>query len=383
MTDTTENTRWTCKECGKENDTAFGYCIFCGAEAQMEEKPLVDEAPIEETTEEEELVDDKPVKSRPKRVCPECGTALKDHMVFCPKCGTKVNAAGEQEIEQKPQKQKTRKKQKTSKRPKAPKRSNGPDVKKARVIKIVLLAVIAACVAAAAVYYLTGPGHKEKTIATDGIRIVDCFADVNSAYHDEKYGTYKVNLIMLIENGSTEDIAGMVFQMKDKDGNSVMNALDVQADFRADGYIKHGEQGIMAAPIWVNDLEKATSAESIAFTGAYPFEGGENYVMPKGEITGAKGVNKDHYTVKISNSNRTEISTSAVFAAVRLKDGKIDDADATGRIKESIPAGAGVVEIEEVFQDPSLAHSYKKYTVYVIDPQNYREGGNDAAHGQQ
>lgn len=52
---------WVCPACNETNESTSEFCVFCG-------------------------------ETRPKpKTCYNCGTVMEDHMMFCPKCGTKYD----------------------------------------------------------------------------------------------------------------------------------------------------------------------------------------------------------------------------------------------------------------------------------------------------
>ena len=70
---------WVCPNCKETNEGSAAFCVFCG-----ETRPL-------------------------PRSCYKCGTLLEDHMMFCPKCGTKYDEekANEAQAEREQQSQET------------------------------------------------------------------------------------------------------------------------------------------------------------------------------------------------------------------------------------------------------------------------------------
>lgn len=245
-------------------------------------------------------------------------------------------------------------------------------IKSLLFIAIPAIVIVACLVIGLLVLPNTTKGNVLTPVDSTGITILDCDADWDSSYHDERYGAYKVDLIMLVQNTSADPISGIEFELRDKSGTQMQNLLDSTSTFTADGYIESGATGVMVAIVWTSSYKEKIKPGNILLSGAYPFEGPEGYRVPTGKLIDAKGTNKDHYTMEIGNPNGVDINSTATFVAIKTEGNKIKDSDATGRIEAPIAANTSSVVIEEVFQDPNFASKYKTYTVYAIDSSNYR-----------
>ena len=241
--------------------------------------------------------------------------------------------------------------------------------KKSKIIIIVLACIIALCLAGIGVLLFQSNQDKDHVISADQVSVLDYDADWDSSYYDEKYGSYKVDVIMLVKNDSAEDISGLQFTMTNKNGGALTNALNSEEPFRAEGLVKSGQRGIMVGTVWTNE-KKNTGGLSVA--GAYKYEGEEDYSVPEGTISGAAGINNDYYSVRIDNPNNVEIGTTATFVCVVIDNDKLKDSDATGRIETPVAANSTGNNIKDVFQDPTLMQKFKEYTVYAIDSANYK-----------
>ncbi|MGI6766266.1 MAG: zinc ribbon domain-containing protein [Lentihominibacter sp.] len=295
--------------------------------------------------------------------CYNCGKKIKAKNQFCPHCGA-------EQILEEPDNEIPDIESKDA--PDIKKEPHNIFTKNPKVIIIVLIAVIVICLAVTGVFLFLANRAKIIEIPADNITILDCYADWGSAYYDDKYDAYQVDLIMLVSNDDAKDISGIEFTVKNKEGGTLANALNREEPFRADGYIKKSEQGIITGSIWTTEKNEEITAKSIMMKCAYKYKGEEVYVVPEGVISGARGVNNDFYSVKIDNPNSGDIDITATFVAVKTENDKIIDAHATGRIEENIAAGSQGNEIDDVFQDPELKSNYKEYTVFAIDCTKYR-----------
>jgi len=240
---------------------------------------------------------------------------------------------------------------------------------KSKIIIIVLACVIALCLAGIGFLLFKSNQHSEKLIPADNVSVLDFDADWDSAYYDEKYGAYKVDVIMLVQNNSSEDISGLQFAMNNNNGEALTNSMNSGEPFRADGLVKSGQRGVMVGTVWTNEKKKT---DSLSVREAYKFKGEEGYIVPQGKLSGAAGINNDFYSVSIDNPNDVDIGTTATFVCVLISNDKIKDSDATGRIEAPIAANSTGNNIKDVFQDPGLMEKYKEYTVYAIDSANYK-----------
>ena len=152
--------------------------------------------------------------------CYNCGKKIDDDKQFCPFCG--AEQAFDDEVQhESPQEQQL---------------SMNFFPKKAKVTIAALACVIAAClIGAGIVFFTSGNSNTKGSMEADNINVLDCDADWDSAYYDKKLNTCKVDVIILVKNDSDEDIAGVDFNLKDKSGNQIGNALDQEQPFRAEG----------------------------------------------------------------------------------------------------------------------------------------------------
>ena len=268
-------------------------------------------------------------------ICKCCGKELEDDNRFCIYCGKKL-----EEIDEK-------------------------NIQFSQRVRILFISITVVCIIAT-ILLVVPFNTKQELLSDEKLSILDCYLDWNSSYVDEKNGATKVDVIMYVSNDSDQDVLGFDFSAKDSKGNILPNLLDEKQSFLAKGYLKKHEKGIMVASCWLEDNKKKILASNIEITGAIVNEI-DDYNVPVGTIVDAQGINKDYYTVELSNKNDSEISNRAIFVAALLKEGRIIDADATGRIDESIAANSSKVRIENVFQDPGFEKLYSEYKVYVID----------------
>lgn len=295
--------------------------------------------------------------------CYKCGKNIETDHQFCPYCGA-------EQIFKEPDNEmlniENKEVQNIRKEP-----SNNFN-QNPKAIIIILTAIIVICLTVTGIFLFRANRAKIVEIPADNITILDCYADWGSAYYDDKYDAYQVDLIMLVSNDAANDISGIEFTVKNKDDEILINALNREEPFIAEGYVKKSEKGIIVGSIWTTEKDTKITDKSIVMKCAYKYTGEDGYVVPKGVLAGAKGVNKDFYSIKIDNPNNVDIEITATFVAVKIKNDKIIDSDATGRIEEKIPAGSQGNKIDNVFQDPELKNNYKDYTVFAIDSTKYR-----------
>ena len=303
--------------------------------------------------------------------CYNCGKEIDDDSLFCPFCGVEQTYDAEEGFEEEPAF--------VDEGPLAMSAQPEEDLsgnfltKKPIVTIAALACVIIAClIGAGIVFFGMDDPDTKGAMEADNIVLLDCDADWDSSYKDEQYGTRKVDVIMLVKNDSDKDIASLEFNLKDKSGNPVENALDAEKPFRAEGFIAKNTTGIMVATVWTNEKKKIVPENSFEMLQAYEYLGEEGYVVPTGTITAAKGVNHDFYSVSMNNPNSVDISDTATYVAVDVADNNIKDSDATGRIGETIAADSKGNHFDNVFRDPGLNDSIKDYVVYAIDSANYR-----------
>lgn len=330
-----------CYKCGKDIGENNRFCPFCGVEQKVK------------ATKAKQPEEKQPKEKKPEVKQPE----------------EKKSEAKQPKEKQSKAKQPVEKNAKKPKEKKKEKKEPGFFEKNPKIAIIVLACVIAACLAVIGLLLFLSNQNKEPVIPADNVSVLDFDADWDSSYYDEKCGSHKVDVIMLVRNGSDEDIAGLQFTMAKKSGEELTNALNPEEPFKAEGYVKSGQKGVMVGTVWTNERKKT---DRLSVVGAYKYAGEEGYTVPEGKIIDATGINNDLYSIRIDNPNDVEICTTATIVCVVIKNNKIKDSDATGRIDTPVAANSKGNKIKKVFQDPGLMEKYKKYKVYAIDSTNYR-----------
>lgn len=346
-----------CYNCGKQIEEDDMFCPFCGAAQEVEDVPESDETEflndaetVSDVTAGHWSQDEPEDSDEPKMDVPH----IEDYSRKGRKKAKRRESDGQKEG--------------------GPKQ---PTSKKSLIIIIALACIIVACLVVLGMHYLKADTPEEPEIPADGITILDCEAGWGSAYTDDKYGAYRVNFVMYVQNGTEEDIAAVDFTAVNESGTTLVNALNRDLPFRADGYIKKGQKGIMYGTLWLNEEDAKVLPENVDLKGAYTYKGGEGYQVPIGHITKGVGLNNDSYEVKIDNPNPVEITPTATFIAILIENDKFIDEEATGRIDSAIQPNTHDNIIPGVFEDPGLKRKAQKYDIYVIDPANYQEWEED------
>ena len=94
--------------------------------------------------------------------------------------------------------------------------------------------------------------------------------------------------------------------------------------------------------------------------------------MPTGKLVGYSK-DDDSYDAEITNGNDTEVSEGATVVTAEFKDGKIFDADATGRLSAPIGPNTEGSFHDACFTDPNFyaKPKFENKTVYVLDTEKY------------
>lgn len=255
-----------------------------------------------------------------------------------------------------------------------------------------LVGIIAAMVTANDPEMPVGP----QSIPAEGIDIA--FTDLD---WDSKRGSeagddyYQVDMILYVNNNSAQPITGIEYtgnycnyrdkKNEDKISGDGEDLTDFEghkptAVLKADGFIPAGRGGIMIGTI---DAPKGKANaqpkdDTCKIQQAITNYALESYVLPKGKVINHK--ESDHYDITIDNLNDFEVDKDATLVAVSLKSSMkgFEEADATGRLSQNIPANQQGYKIENAFYDPHFhAETNAEMMVYAIDRNLYRYAGTD------
>ena len=211
---------------------------------------------------------------------------------------------------------------------------------------------------------------------TEGIEVLYTDLDWDSKIkNSDNNNYYDVNIILRVHNGSPESIVGMDISAL-WEGGVDLTSIEEGSDegiIHVSGYIPSGATGIMTAEITTPKTEKSKQLDktSILIEGAETNPAIGHYEVPKGHIQ-EHDEDGDYYNVLINNNNGVEVSEDAVLVAVIENDarGTFEEADATGRLSQSIPANSTYKE-EAAFIDPRFHEDYRDITIYAIDTKYY------------
>ena len=205
---------------------------------------------------------------------------------------------------------------------------------------------------------------------TEGVTVLSSDWDWDSS--DEDADCIYVDDILWVKNDSEYPIVGIEFSVCDENGNQMVNTdAETGTTFTAYGYIPAGQEGIMSAyagtPAKVKHDDSTYKVTSVIIN-----ESLGDYEVPTGKLVGYSK-DDDSYDAEITNGNDTEVSEGATVVTAEFKDGKIFDADATGRLSAPIGPNTEGSFHDACFTDPNFyaKPKFENKTVYVLDTEKY------------
>ena len=214
-----------------------------------------------------------------------------------------------------------------------------------------------------------------KTIAdVQGVKITNFEYDWDSAVSDSVSGIHTVDAIYRVTNESGRPIIGIEYEASSAGGEPITDDVEGSSALSAFGYIPNGKSGVMVGKLNCKKKNLKPDGGSFKVTSAYVNDSIQNYTVPTGEIIEHVG-GADYYNVSVTNNNDTEVSKDAVLVAINYSDGKITEADATGRLSGPIPPGEQNYKVVEAFSDPHFKSNNEELKIYVIDTDYYKNAG--------
>ena len=221
---------------------------------------------------------------------------------------------------------------------------------------------------------VTSEENKDFTAVTaDSVEILSSDWDWDSREVDDLNDRKQVYAILLVENNSDTPIFKIEFEAKDKYGDDIKDVDHPEEPLVAEGYVKAGQKGIMVADVHLDKDASQSSPHRSDYdiTAAYGNEDiDEDYEVPTGKISQQI---EESYDVELSNPNEDEVNRSALLVAVKVRDDRIKESDATGKLTNPIPGGTPAFMQERAFYDPGLNTDNDDLVIYVIDRDYYKD----------
>lgn len=218
-------------------------------------------------------------------------------------------------------------------------------------------------------------GAAEKPAQTAAVRVSEDTTGISVLSSDwdwdsmekESSGNVTVEDILWVSNESEYPIIGMGFTVKDENGKPIEDVNYPGDDIGAVGFIPAGGTGVMVATVETKAKVKHDDS-SYVITHVTINEDMSDYEVPQGEVVSFTK-DGDYYDIELANNNDTEVGADSIVVAAEFKDGKIYDADATGKLSAPIPANTTDFHQKAAFTDPHFyaKPTFENKTVYVVD----------------